>query len=160
MLKDFIGGLLLLAFAVVYFYFSLGIQHSTLSDSVGADGFPKGLAYMLAGLSLIMIVKSAVLGIRAYTRGEIAMSIDPVFVRTTCRMLGMLAFAVGFLLILPYAGYILTTGLLVLAVALYQGRKLAWPVFATAIGGAVAFWLLFVVVLGIPLPSGSWFGGT
>ncbi|HEY4146070.1 tripartite tricarboxylate transporter TctB family protein [Pinirhizobacter sp.] len=159
MLKDLIGGLLLLSLAALYYHFSLSIQHSSLSDAVGADGFPKGLAAILGGLSVILIAKSVVqLGL-ALHRGTLALGIDPELIHSILRALGMLAIAVGFLYLLPYAGYPLAVVVLIAVVGVYQRRPFAWPLWATSIGGAAIFWGLFVYLLEIPLPTGSWFGG-
>jgi len=43
---------------------------------------------------------------------------------------------------------------LLVAVALYERKRPDWRLFAVAGGGAVFFWLLFDIVLGVRQPEG------
>jgi hypothetical protein len=52
-------------------------------------------------------------------------------------------------------GYWLALGLLIPAMALYQGQKLGRGLIVISITAASAFWLLFVWLLDIPMP-GPW----
>jgi putative tricarboxylic transport membrane protein len=45
-----------------------------------------------------------------------------------------------------------------LATALYMGRRLSARLVLISIGGALFYYLLFVRLLGIPLPAGIWPG--
>ena len=65
----------------------------------------------------------------------------------------------------PWVGYLVSIALLIAATAWYQGgtvtgeRDTAHParrILLVAASGAVVLWLLFVVLLGIPQPSGVW----
>ncbi len=56
--KDSLSGLVLLALAAAYYWATGAIADSTLSDEVGAIGLPRVLTVALAGLGLILIVRS------------------------------------------------------------------------------------------------------
>jgi hypothetical protein len=158
MLKDLGGGLALLVIAALYYHFGLDIQHSSLSDTVGADGFPKRLAFVLGALALVLVLKSSVRCVLAVRRNELRMSLDPEQSRAVLRMLGLAVLLTAFLWLLPKAGYPLSVGLLIVAVALYQRQPFSWRVLVAGAGGACMFWLLFVCLLGVLMPTGTWFG--
>jgi hypothetical protein len=67
---------------------------------------------------------------------------------------GMLAIGIVYLLIVRTLGYAPAIALLIAAAALYGGAALSWRLFAIAVTGAVLYWLVFVWLLGIPLPGG------
>jgi hypothetical protein len=154
--KDLVSGLLLLAVAGGYYWGCGLIRHSSLSDSVGADGFPRALAFVLGGLALVLILKSIVLGVRACRRGSAQLQWDSQLMRSILRMLGLLALSIGYLLILPIAGYVLSLMLLLWSVIVYQGKRFSGRAVLVAAGGAFVFWVIFVMVLNIPLPAGAW----
>lgn len=126
---------------------------------MGADGFPKGLAAALALFALLIIIRALVRCIAAWRRGELAIEIEPRLGYGLLRMLGLLVLAVLYVVLLPKIGYILSLILLIAGVVIYQGQRRYGRIIATAVGSAFAFWLLFVFLLGIPLPIGSLFGG-
>ena len=71
------------------------------------------------------------------------------------RAAGVFAIGVGYLLIVPLAGYFATLILVIAAMALFYGERASARLAATAVGGAAVFWMLFVWLLGIPMP-GMW----
>ena len=50
----------------------------------------------------------------------------------------------------------LSLAALIMATTYYQGGAWNRQVAAVAVSGAVVFWLLFVMLLGIPQPAGFW----
>ena len=73
------------------------------------------------------------------------------------RALGLLGIGALYILVVQILGYFPTIALLIGAVALYEGMRPSWRLVAVALGGAVFFWLLFVMVLGIRQPTGLFF---
>lgn len=74
----------------------------------------------------------------------------------------MLAIGVVYLAVLSTLGFVLSTVLLLLAVAIYSGRPLSLQLLLIAAAGAAILYLLFVILLDVPLPPGFWpglFGG-
>lgn len=154
MTKDLIGGLLMLAFSVAYYLQSLNIRRSTMADEVGAHGVPQVFAVMLGVLSLILVAQALFARFRGADLLVMTVEERALLKRSVLRMLGMLAIGVGYLIVVPYLGYALSIGLLLAATTVYQGVSLTWRVVASSVGGAVVLWVIFVVLLDIPLPAG------
>ncbi|MBD3765819.1 MAG: tripartite tricarboxylate transporter TctB family protein, partial [Rhodobacterales bacterium] len=69
---------------------------------------------------------------------------------------GVLAIGIGYLLILPWLGYVPSMALLVGATSIYIGARAGAYSVGVAVAVAVAYDLLFVRLLDIPLPAGFW----
>jgi cell division protein FtsW (lipid II flippase) len=72
------------------------------------------------------------------------------------RAFGMIAIGASYLVLVPYLGYILTIGLLLLTVAFYNGKRPSAGLFLFAALGSAFFYVLFVQILAVPLPAGFW----
>lgn len=159
-------GLVFLVVAVVYWIAADGIRISPLDGPVTAAGLPKSLAYALGALALLLILRSLALpgktdsGAPAQEAPEAVPpegSERPAIYRHL-RAVGMLAFGVGYLLLIPYLGYPLAVAGLILGVALYMGAQRGLKTAAVAVLGGLFFYLLFVQLLNVPLPAGLWAG--
>jgi hypothetical protein len=62
--RDLVFGSAAFALAVGYYLMATTIPESLLADAVGPQGLPKTYAVLLGGLSLILIIRSIVPGIR------------------------------------------------------------------------------------------------
>ncbi len=151
MTRTFLGGMAAIVIGSVYYYLALQIRETSLADTVGPAGVPKGFA-------LIMIALGAVLAVQGFImrRGE-----APIAVhwnddrRRIMRAGGLLLIGVLYLAIVPHLGYLLTVALLVMAVAAYQGVPVSLKLVGIGAGGALALWVIFAWLLGIPMPHGS-----
>jgi putative tricarboxylic transport membrane protein len=159
MTKDVACGLVAIVVAAVYLFAASGLRSSPLGDSVGSAGFPKIIGWGLAVAGLLLVLQT----LWATLRGRAAAGAQgwipsEAFAagagRATLRAAGVVAIVVAYLVLLQPLGYILSVGLMVGAVALYLGTPATWRVAAMAAIGGVALWLLFVVLLDIPLPAG------
>ncbi len=65
--------------------------------------------------------------------------------------LGLLAILALYVVVLPYAGYVVATALLIGAVARFSGAPFGRNLPLVAIAGGVVLWLLFDPLLGISL---------
>ena len=148
--KDLLSGLVLLLIAGLYYVGSGTIADSTLSDEVGASGLPRVLSVVLAGLGLLLVVRSLI-AVRPAARA----SKEEADGSRLPRAIGFLAFGVGYVLLLPILGYIVSIALLIMGVALFERAERPWFVPVTAIGGAVLYWAIFVKLLGVNQPIGS-----
>ena len=108
-----------------------------LSDNVGADGVPKGLAVALAIFSILIALR------RKPVEG--ASGFQP-------RALGIAALGFAYVAVAPLIGYFIAVTLLTGSAALYYGAPRRWPVAAFALGTAAILWATFGWMLGIPLP--------
>jgi hypothetical protein len=145
-------GLGLLLLAGLYWLGAGQIKVSRLEGIVGAQAVPKGLAVSLALLSVVLLVQDRL-------RARPAAGPDEGGGREGGRRaLGMLLIGAGYLLVIGTLGYLPAVALLILATARYVGRPWSLELVAVAAGGAVLYWLVFVRLLGIPLPAGFWPG--
>lgn len=156
-MKNIFCGILTLLLGVLYLVEAHEIPVSALSDNVGASGFPVLIASGLIVLSIFLIMQAALRlvarrGAPAAEPEDLGVWSEP---RTTMlKAAGLAAIGVTFLLLMPLIGYAVSLAFLLAAVAIYQGKLFGLEVAAVAVGGAVAFWLLFVLILDIPLPAG------
>jgi hypothetical protein len=148
-----------LTIAVVYYLLAIRIPQSDIADVIGAQGLPKTYATLLAGLSIILIVRSVV---ARRTATESAPDAAPATPKpglqrgVAWRVFGMLMNGVIYILVVPWLGYILSIAALIAATVYYQGGGLNRRVAAVAVGGALLLWLLFVRLLHISHPAGIW----
>ena len=165
--RDVWIGVVTLIVAVGYWLIADQIPISPLDGAVNAAAMPKMLATALCVLAVILIVRSVAIEWIARRAATDAAAV-PVDVgaadkaksstdwRAHGRAIGMLLIGMGYLLILPHIGYLVAVGILVLVTSIYMDARPSLNSVLVAAGLAVGFYLLFVVVLGIPLPPGIW----
>jgi hypothetical protein len=123
-------------------------------DFLGPDG--PGAGFFPAAYGVAMIVLSAVLVVRSVAGKAADSSGEPAGyagVRRALLCWGALIVAVA---LLKIAGFVVSFALLswfVVAVMFRQPQRRAW---AVAVGGALAFYGLFGLLLGVALPGGLW----
>jgi putative tricarboxylic transport membrane protein len=153
--KDFALGCLMLALAGAYYAGALLIPESQLADAIGPQGLPKSYAVVLALLSLVLIGQSLVR--RApQAQAEVTPEESSHSPRALWRVGGMLLIGVVYIVAAPWIGYIPALAALIMVTTYYQGGLINRRVALVSVSGAVFFWLLFVVLLGIPQPAGFW----
>ncbi|HEY6362994.1 MAG TPA: tripartite tricarboxylate transporter TctB family protein, partial [Vicinamibacterales bacterium] len=127
---------------------------SRLADAIGPQGLPKTYALLLAALSLVLIARSLA------RRREARPLDNAAGARTAPRVLrriaGMLTIGIVYILVAPWLGYPLSIAGLILATTYYQGGEINRQVALVAVTGALFFWALFVLIMGIPQPPGWW----
>ena len=153
MTRDASVGLGLIVVAGLYWLGADQIRVSKLEGIVGAQAVPKGLAISLAVLSVLLIVQALLRPRRAAGPAGQAETFGS---RAHLRAAGMLLIGVGYLALLGTVGYIPTLALLVLGTALYLGQSPSARLVLVAVALAIFYYLIFVRLLGIPLPPGIW----
>ena len=146
--KDVIAGLFLLGLGAIYYSMADVLPRSLLSDRVGAAGFPKLLALTLMAFSAVLIFQSvlrqsAIRQKDSSVRQEQAGGEGYRFLNAA----GMLSIGIGYLVIVSWAGYIVSIALLLIAALLYQGERISRKVVLTAALGGIFFWVFFVFAL-------------
>jgi putative tricarboxylic transport membrane protein len=159
MTKDLACGLIAMVVAAVYLVATAGLQTSLLGDTVGTAGFPTLIGWGMALVGLILVVQSLWRRYRGETaEGPSGWIPSEAFAagaaRATARAAGVVAIIVAYLVLFHPLGYIPSVGIMVAATALFLGAPPTWRVAAVSAIGAVALWLLFGVLLQIPLPAG------
>ena len=153
--KDFALGSATLVLAAGYYLMAAAIPESQLADAIGPQGLPKTYAVLLAGLSLILIVRSLARQ-QGVSTGSAGAQGSGAQRQALWRVAGMLAIGVVYMLVVSWLGYILSLAGLIFATTYYQGGAVNRRVAVVAVSGAVFLWLLFVILLRIPQPAGLW----
>jgi hypothetical protein len=143
----------LLALAGLYWLGADQIKVSRLEGIVGAQAVPKGLAVSLAVLSVLLIAQAQ---LRTRPAAAPAGEAEAGESRANLRAAGMLLIGMGYLVVVGTVGYMPAVVGLVLATALYLGQGPSARLMLLAVGLAVLYYLIFVRLLGIPLPPGIW----
>ena len=141
-----------LALAVGYFLLAAQIPESQLADTVGPQGLPRIYAYVLGGLSLILIARS----LRASSPRPSAESPTLSARSQALRAFGVVVIGAVYIAVVPWLGYIVSLTGLIAATTYYQGGGANRRVAVVSVTGALLFWLLFVEILGIQHPAGFW----
>jgi putative tricarboxylic transport membrane protein len=139
-----------IALAAVYWAVAAQIPESLLADAVGATGFPNALAIALALSGALLMLRSA-----HWSSGPG----EPVDWRAHARAAGLMWLLVGYVLIIPMAGYPIALALLIGAVAAYAGARGPASLLVTSVAGSLLFWLAFAKLLGVAMPLGLWRSG-
>ncbi|NVP55399.1 tripartite tricarboxylate transporter TctB family protein [Mycoplana rhizolycopersici] len=153
--RDFVGGVASIAIGTVYLYFAYQLRISALDDSMGPGGLPRVYGWLLVGLG-------AVLTIQAIVSRRMAMASDATGGRDEwdgqgrkiLHAAGLLAIGTGYVLVIETLGYLLSVAVLLLVTTLYLGAGNKGRALAVAVLGAVFLWVMFVIVLGVRMPSG------
>jgi putative tricarboxylic transport membrane protein len=141
----------MLALAAGYYLLAVRIPESDLADAVGPQGLPRIYAYVLGGLALVLIGQSMRSG--REPKGE---SRKPSAGSKVLRPAGVIAIGAIYIAVVPWMGYLPSLAVLIAASTYYQGGGFDRRVAFVAVSGAVLFWLLFVMLLGIQHPPGFW----
>ncbi len=144
----------LLAFCAAY---ALGVTKidMRLAQHVNAAAFPLAAAVFTAVPSVMLLIASRRardLNPRASDLTPRARDLDrPADIGRTEILFTAMGFA--YWVSLPWLGYVVATSLFLLAGTLSLGERVSLRPFAVSIGTAAALWVVFVVLLGVPLPD-------
>jgi hypothetical protein len=157
--RDLFAAIGLLALAIAYGWGARQIPGSSLiGKGIGAGAVPFALACALAFFSLVLMLRST-LALRRLTPATGPAAKRPSLIemlKPHRRAFGMLVIGAVFISLLEELGYAISIGLLLLATAWYNGQNKIRPLILFAVGGAIVYYLLFVQLLEIPLPTGFW----
>ena len=137
----------MLTVAAVYYAIAAGIPQGRLTDGIGPGGLPKAYAVALAVLSIALIGRALVSRRSTPTTSAPAVKLG--------RTAAMLAIGAAYAAIAGWVGYVPALAGLILA-AIYCQSAARTPIrtaLVIAVTGAVVFWVLFVLVLGVPQPQ-------
>lgn len=161
MTRELVGGIAAILLGSGYLATALQIRASALADAVGPAGIPKALAVVMIALGVVLCVQSLLAGRRKRAlepidrdAEQLDQEVEGIGFAGILRAGGLLAIGIAYLMIVRTVGYVPAIGALIVACALYGGAALTWRVFAIGIVGALFYWVLFVLILGIPLPAG------
>ena len=153
-IHDFAFGIAITALAGSYSYGATKIPTSMLSDSVGAGGLPFELGVFVAGLGVLLAVKSAIIVFAA--RRPLDDVDDSIAPGAHLKGLALLVIGVAYVLLAPIIGYLFALLALIGSTALLAGARLGWRFFLICLSMAATLTLIFVTVMGTLQPEG-WF---
>lgn len=163
--RDVWIGLAAFALGAWYWRAAGDIPISPLDGIVNASALPRMLAIAMMLFSVLLVLRALLVEymfLRAARQRSGATPVRPetegreFTTRQHLKAAGVVAIGIAYLLILPWLGYIPSVMLLMLAMSLYIGARAGLYTLGVAIVIAVVFYLLFVRLLGIPLPAGFW----
>ena len=150
MSRDLLFGFATLAIAVVYYALTSMIPPSDLADPIGPQGLPRVYAFVLAALSILLIVRSLRTGRTPEPRTTAPRN------HQSARVAGMLLIGVAYILVVPYLGYLVSVAMLIAVTTYLQGGAVNGRTLAVALSGAALFWAIFIWLLRIQYPVGLW----
>ena len=151
MARDLTCAAVLLFVAGSYYALASNIGRSALADEVGPAGLPVLYALVLATIALVLAGQAVFRTLLLRAVDDSAAAGQPTLVLR--RAGGVFAIGIGYVLGVPLVGYFLALVLVIAAMALYQGERASARLATIAVAGAALFWLLFVRLLGIPMPA-------
>jgi putative tricarboxylic transport membrane protein len=157
--RDLIGAGIALALAGAYWIGAGHIHKSSLiGKGVGADALPRGLAITLAVLAVILVLQTVLQRRRGLLPEDAPATREALAEarRKHLRAAGMFLIGVGFLLAVGYVGYVPAIFAMICVTAVYNGRPMSWRLAAIAAGLTATLYVLFDVILKIPMPDGIW----
>ena len=133
------------AWTIVVFCAAYALDATTidrrLGQQISAAAFPLGAAVFTAASSVMLLLSSR----RARDHDR------PADIGRTEVFFTAIGFA--YWLSLPWLGYFVATSLFLLVGTLSLGERASLGPFAVSIGTAAALWVVFVFLLGVPLPD-------
>ncbi len=151
MARELTCAAVLLFVAGSYYALASNIGRSALADEVGPAGLPVVYALVLATIALVLAGQAVLRTLLLRAVDDSAAAGQPTLVLR--RAGGVFAIGIGYVLGVPLVGYFLALVLVIAAMALFQGERASARLATIAVGGAALFWLLFVRLLGIPMPA-------
>lgn len=141
---DLIGGLLFLATAL-WLWFGAASIEDTGQGLNGPAGFPRGVAILLGGSALMLVIQgAAALSGRRQER--------PVTVQRPMSVLAAIILVILYPFLLHWLGYYAATGLWLLPFFWISGCRSPLLILGCSVGFLVFTKVLFETVLGTPLP--------
>ncbi len=147
---DIIIGLVVIVFCAAVF----PLSQSFIRDEIGPgpEFFPRALAGILIICSVILIIRSFVSASPALNDTDSSDS------RREFKRVGItLALLIVYVILIPLISYVLSTVLYLALMMLFLGERRSWLIALWALGVTGGIYLLFSLLLKVPLPTG-WFG--
>jgi putative tricarboxylic transport membrane protein len=153
MTRDLLCAATLFTISASYYWLANSIGRSALADEVGPAGLPTVYAIILAVLAIGIAGQAVVGRMLAHHPASNTSSQDVSPRILLLRASGVLGIGIGYLLIVPLIGYFASLTIVIAGMARYHGETSIRRISTIAVAGAASFWLIFVWLLGIPMPS-------
>lgn len=137
--------------------FSGDIREGTLPDPLGAAGLPRMLGAFLLVVGVLLIGRRLVGWRRSSSHlvyADGGSGDEPGYPSSAVRAFGMWLAGLGWALLLPRIGYLVSTWLLILTGVVAMKVRSPWKLVAVPLLFTLATWLLFSRVFGLRFPAG------
>jgi hypothetical protein len=149
-----VTGAIGLAASLSYIVAARGIEDSLLADAVGASGVPVAVGILMALTSAALLAKGVLA--KASSKAEPAQEAEVSPLRAHALAIGLIAILAGYLVVLPWLGYIVSVGLLAAVVAWFAGGRERTTLIGFAVLTGPVLWFFFDFALKIHMPAGFW----
>ena len=148
--SEFISGLVLLACTVIFYAAALDIEEDPFGVGMEPYVFPLAVCYMLAALTLLLLLKSSVMALR-----EGSFTLDPTEIKLFFGwVLPMAVIAFAYLGLINLFQYLLPTAFILSAtLAIFGNRGIRWLVTIPAIS-SVVYYVIFFGIFRLLEPTG------
>lgn len=155
---DLVVGLALIAVGVGVVSAISGLPAGTVSDPLGPRGFPTLLAFVviLLGLVLVALAVLSAIGLvpGAALKPDWQGDADSQGALSVGRLIGGIVASAAYVVLLQPAGYLISTAAYLAVLVALQGGVPRLPFIATVFGFPLSLFILFALVLGVPMPAG------
>ena len=145
--NDLLAALLIAGFGIFVIYQASALPYSS-EYGPGPGFFPLWLGLGLVGLALLLGAKSALSRVQFEAR-------DVSWKKTGRPLLAWTGLVITFFLI-KLLGFLVTFALLTAFLVFVMDQRPFQAAVAVAVGTALVFYLVFTLLLGVPLPVGPW----
>jgi hypothetical protein len=158
-----ITGAIGVAASLAYISAARSIEDSLLADAVGASGVPVAVGILMASASFVLLIKGLLLATKERGAGgrspqapEDAHASPASPWRPHMLATGLIVILAVYLVVLPWLGYIVSVGLLAVAVAWFSGGREVKSLLGFAVLTGPSLWFFFDFALKIRMPAGFW----
>jgi hypothetical protein len=149
--------------SLAYIFAARGIEDSLLADAVGASGVPVAVGALMAATSFVLLIKGLLSATnergtdrRLQQVSEEADATKDSPWRPHLLATGLIGILAIYLVVLPWLGYIVSVGLLAVAVAWFSGGREVKSLLGFAVLTGPLLWFFFDFALKIRMPAGFW----
>lgn len=154
--RNYVIGLILLFLSVVWTWLVIDTIPAGFGDGdIGPRAFPMMLGLCLGGLSVLLLLRSFVEGLKNLPENNLAAEYPTVIRWFPAGLLLVEMLAYGYLL--KTVGFVISTPIVILLVMIVNLRiRSAKLLLGLSLGTTLVCWLIFEKILGIYLANGSW----
>jgi len=146
---DIVVGIALCIFSIVIYVYAEQQYAGKGVNSYGPKFFPQALSMMMLLASVALIIQAL--------RGKALKGLEKINKQGFIRAMITLIIAIGYVFLMNFLGFYLSTIIFLFVVMTYLGQKKLWIRILASLLVATAVYCLFQYFLKIPLPEGIFY---